>query len=191
VKGARFLAYDMERGHSRFMKELAQLIKDALENPDRFNDLPATQTSINNIFVSYSHHDKEFLQRLMVHLRPLEKARLIDAWADTKLKAGDRWKNEIEESLKQARVAILLVSADFLASDFIVDNELPPLLAKAESEGTRIIPVIIKPCRFTRDENLNRFHAINDPHLPLINLSQGEQEDIYDKISETVERSLV
>lgn len=123
----------------------------------------------------------------MVHLRPLEKGDLIDLWVDTKLKSGDKWKIEIENALKRARAAILLVSADFLASDFIVKNELPPLLKKAEFEGTRIIPVIVKLCRFTRDKNLSLFQATNDPLKPLIKLSSADREKIYDWISKEIE----
>lgn len=191
VRGARALIYDMDRGHTEFIQQLSFLIKDALDNPDDFSNRPVTQPSVNSVFVSYSHQDVEFLRRLMVHLKPLEKERIIESWVDTKLQAGDQWKKEIEEALNRARVAILLVTADFLASDFIVDNELPPILAKAESQGTRIIPVILKPCRFVRDRNLSRFQAINNPQLPIINLSVGEQEKVYDSISEAVERSMI
>jgi hypothetical protein len=127
----------------------------------------------------------------MIHLHPLEKQGQIDLWADTKLTAGDKWKTEIEQALNRSRVAILLITADFLASDFIVDNELPPLLTKAESQGTGIIPVILKPCRFTRDRNLSSFQAINDPNAPLVTLPEAEQEKIYDKISEAVERLIL
>src|SRR5690606_7893081 len=121
----------------------------------------------NKIFISYSHRDKSYLDRLMVHLRPLQKQGLIDAWADTRLQAGDKWKKEIESALKESRVAILMISADFLASDFIIDNELPPLLHAAESKGTRIIPVILKPCRFLREKNLCEFQAVNLPDEPM------------------------
>ena len=152
---------------------------------------PRTETSINSLFVSYSHNDREFLDRLLVHLRPLEKEGLVDVWEDSRIRAGDKWKVEIEDALKRSRVAILLISADFLASDFIVDNELPPILTKAESEGTRIIPVVIKPCRFLRDKNLSQFQAINDPHNPLINLAEGEQEVVYDAVAQDVERTML
>ena len=141
----------------------------------------------NSIFISYSHKDKKYLERLMVHLRPLQKKGIIDIWVDTKLKPGDKWKIEIENALKRARVAIILVSADFLASRFIVDNELPPLLQKAGLDGTRIIPVIVKPCRFPRDENLSMFQSINEPSKPIIKLSSAEREKIYDRISNEIE----
>ncbi len=146
---------------------------------------------MNTVFVSYSHKDAAFLDRLRTHLRPLEKQGLMDIWDDTKITAGDQWKAAIEEALGRARVVILLVSADFLASDFIVDNELPPLLAKAEADGTRVVPVIVKPCRFRRDKALNRFQAINDPATPLVSMSEGEQESIYDQISQLVERHMI
>ena len=82
----------------------------------------------SQVFVSYSHADAEHLQRLRVHLRPFERAGLVDVWADTRLRPGQRWRQEIELALERAAVSILLVSADFLASDFVADNELPPLL---------------------------------------------------------------
>lgn len=120
------------------------------------------------MFVSYSHKDSTFLDRLRVHLRPLEKNGLIELWDDSKLAAGDRWKPSVEEALERARVAILLLTADFLASEFIVNKELPSLLSKAEAGGTLIIPIVVKPCRFRRHENLARFQAINDPSALLV-----------------------
>ena len=89
------------------------------------------------VFVSYSHVDSEYLARLRVHLRPFERKNLVDVWSDAKVKAGQRWRKEIEDAIGRAAVAILLVSADFLASDFVAENELPPLLKAAQGEGDR------------------------------------------------------
>ncbi len=141
----------------------------------------------NHIFISYSHRDKEYLDRLMVHLKPLERKGLIDTWVDTRLLAGDKWKTEIEKALNNARIAILLISADFLASDFIVDNELPPLLQAAEDKGTLILPVILKPCRFTREKTISQFQAINPPDDPLSLSEENERELIYDTIAQRIE----
>ncbi len=156
---------------SEHVKELSSLIRNALQDPNSFSARPTTDTSMNSIFISYSHKDADYLHRLMVHLRPLEKTGVVDLWADTKLEAGDNWKDEIQRTLLKARSAILLVSADFLASDFIVDNELPPLLSNAEKRGVRIIPVVIKPCRFVRDKNLKRFQAVNIVSFQIIGFS--------------------
>jgi hypothetical protein len=105
-----------------------------------------------SVFISYSHADSEWLKRVQIHLKPLERKGLILPWDDTKIEPGMQWKDEINKALDSARVAILLISADFLASDFIVDNELPPLLASAEEHGTLIFPVILKPCLFSESE---------------------------------------
>lgn len=142
----------------------------------------------SHVFISYSHNDREYLDRLLIHLKPLEKEGLIDVWADTRLRAGDQWSAEIDQALDRAAVAILLVSADFLASDFITENELPPLLVKAQEQGTGIIPVIIKPCRFARDKNLQKFQAFNNPNETVVRMTSGKQEKLYDALAAEVER---
>jgi TIR domain/Clp amino terminal domain, pathogenicity island component len=142
------------------------------------------------LFISYSHSDTECLNRLLVHLKPLERQGLVDCWSDKKIRAGDKWKSQLRDNLDFAAVAILLVSADFLASDFIVNNELPPLLMKAEANGLRILPVILKPCGFHRDKVLQSFQAMNDPNLPLLGLSLIHQEALYDKVAEEVHQEI-
>lgn len=141
----------------------------------------------NNIFISYSHRDSKYLQRLRVHLRPLEREHEILIWDDTKINAGTNWREIISSEISKAGVAILLVSADFLASDFIVNNELPPLLKASEEIGVLILPVIIGPCRFQRTKGLSKFQAVNDPSRPLANLPVAERERIWVKVAESVE----
>lgn len=189
LKAVPILTY-RNADHESFGELLRNTVSKAISSPAQFIDPDKSDKAENHVFISYSHHDRGFLERLMVHLSPLEKEGLIELWVDTKLEAGDKWKVQIQDALKRARVAVLLVTADFLASDFIIDNELPPLLKNAESHGTRIIPVICKPCRFARDKNLNHFQAINDPREPLISLSDGEQEKIFDMVSEFIEKSM-
>jgi len=155
-------------------------------------EIPLTEktkpdASRTKIFISYSHKDKAFIDRLMVHLKPLEKHGLIDAWVDSRILAGEQWKAEINTALSSSQVAILLVSADFLASDFIVDNELPPLLEKAKEEGVTIIPVILKPCRFNREKTISQFQAINSPAEPVSGMDEHGRELIYDAIAQRIE----
>lgn len=142
------------------------------------------------VFISYSHKDSAHLERLRVHLKPLEKLGVVDVWDDTKIKVGDHWKKEIDTALHQAAIAVLIVSADFLASDFIIDNELPPILEKAQLDGTKIVPVILKPCRFSRDANLSRFQALNSPEKPVYGMNESEQEVIWDRLSQLIEAEI-
>lgn len=142
----------------------------------------------NHIFISYSRRDFEYLHRLQVHLAPLKRMGVVTAWDDTNIVAGEKWKKNITEELDQARAAILLISADFLASNFIIDAELPTLLRKAEIEGTRIFPVILKPCRFERDSILREFQSVNSPGDPVSGMNETKKEQTYDTVSMLVER---
>jgi hypothetical protein len=151
---------------------------------------PATSSQRRSrIFISYAHADADWLERLQKHLRPLEREGAL-IWDDTRLKAGARWREEIRVALAETKVAILLVSADFLASDFIVTDELPPLLQAAAEDGATILPVIISPCRFERMESLSRFQSVNDPKKPLVKLRRGNREEVLDEVARAVEDAL-
>ena len=139
------------------------------------------------VFISYSHKDASALERLQVHLKPLERQGIVERWDDTQIKAGQDWRAEIERALAEARVAILLVSADFLASDFIDRDELPPILLAQKQEGLDVLPVILKPCRFTRTPTLKRFQSVNSPSKPLLGLPDIEQENVWVQLSNRVE----
>ena len=83
---------------------------------------------------------------------------------------------EIEEAINKAKVAVLLISADFMASNFISSKELPRILANAKNNGTTIFPVILSASWFSEDENLGQYQAANDPSKPLNLLSKARQE---------------
>lgn len=144
-----------------------------------------------HVFISYSHADRKWLQRLQVHVRPLERLGTITPWDDTRIKAGSHWREEIEKELDHARVAVLLVSADFLASEFITTNEVPRLLVAAESRGTLILPLIISPCRFEQTPSLSRFQAVNRPSQPLVGLRRAKQEEVFVALANRIESALL
>jgi hypothetical protein len=76
-------------------------------------------------------------------------------------------------------VAILLVSTDFLGSEFIRNNELPPLLKAAEGGGATILPLILKPCLFGMHKSLAEFQTVNVLTSPLSKLPENEQDEIF------------
>jgi TIR domain-containing protein len=99
------------------------------------------------VFISYSHKDEQEKEALLTHVRVLEQgAGLLNVWSDDRIAGGEQWEPAIEEAISSAKVAILLVSANFLTSDFITRREVPELLRRREREGLRVIPVIARPC---------------------------------------------
>src|SRR5215469_13461945 len=102
--------------------------------------------------ISYCHIDKRYLERLRVHLTPFLPDKKVVYWVDTMINPGSKWRDEIKQSFDGAKVAILLVSADFLASQFILENELSPLLVAAQSEEVTILSVILSPCAYPHSE---------------------------------------
>jgi hypothetical protein len=145
----------------------------------------------NQVFISYTHVDAKWLKQLQLHLKPLIRADKIKVWDDTMIAPGSNWRDEIEKAIKSAKVAILLITANYLASDFVVNEELPPLLAAAEQEGAVILPVIIGHCRFAQTKSISRFQAINDPSQPLDGLSGSKRGAVFVKLTDVVESSLL
>jgi internalin A len=142
----------------------------------------------NKVFISYSHKDKRWLKKVQTHLKVLENEGIsVNLWDDTQIKSGMKWRDEIEKALSAAKVAIMLVSTDFLASDFISKNELPPLLKAAEDDGATILPLILKVCRYTSHKNLSEFQSVNDPKKPLSKLSANNQDEILVELADRIE----
>lgn len=194
ISGFRYFTYgsDSLRSNSLIFK-LSETIDDAIRHPENWvmTDKPKGKPEIlKTVFVSYSHCDNTYLDRLKIHLKPLERKGSIQLWSDTLIQSGAKWKQEIEKALEKAAIAVLLISADFLASDFIVNNELQPLLKAAEDKGTIIIPIILKPCRFLREPTISQFQAINDPSVPIVSMNEFEREEIYEKLSQRIELAL-
>jgi hypothetical protein len=128
----------------------------------------------NQVFISYSHADKEWLHKLQIILKPIERGGGITTWDDTVIRPGQRWKKEIERALSSAKVAVLLVSDAFLASDFVAKHELPSLL---EKEDVTILWVCLSPCLYDLTE-IGDYQAAHDPTQPLERLPPSEQKEV-------------
>ena len=142
------------------------------------------------LFISYSHRDKEMLDALKVHLKPLERNYKLNLWDDHKIKPGSNWQDEIEKALDSAKVALLLVSPHFLASDFIHNEELPPLLTAAEEEGTIIFPLIVGHCMF-EETSIAKFQAFNSPSKPLSAMKEAERNKVFVEVARNIKNALM
>jgi TIR domain len=107
--------------------------------PSRADDLP-------RVFISYSHRDKAQKDKLLRHFGVLDGSASIQVWTDDAIGAGREWQTEIDQALSQAAAAVLLISADFLSSPFILQKEVPALIDRWKTEGLSIFPVLAKPC---------------------------------------------
>lgn len=99
-----------------------------------------------NIFFAYSREDSTLRDRLDKHLSGLKRKNFINTWYDGKIDAGKEWEKEIDLNLSKADIVLLLISADFLASDYCYDNEMQKAIGTHEKGDAVIIPIILNPC---------------------------------------------
>jgi len=96
------------------------------------------------LFYSYSHKDESLRNELETHLKLLQRQGLIETWHDRKIEAGEEWKQKIDDNLERADIILLLVSADFIASDYCYEIEMKRALERHEKKEARVIPVIVR-----------------------------------------------
>jgi hypothetical protein len=111
---------------------------------------------------------------------------VLELWDDTRITLGTTWRQELEQALGRASVAILIVSADFLASDFIAENELPILLDRASRGGVRIMTIVAGHCLFSANQELSRYQSVNPPDRPLEKMKKQEAEQMLLKVAQAV-----
>ena len=157
-----------------------------VDEPDKPDE---KRKSTGDVFISYSHKDQKWLTRLQVMLKPLLRKGSLSIWDDTKIKAGAIWRAEIEDALKSAKAAVLLVSPDFLASDFIAENELPQLLAATESKDLKILWVYISPC-FYKEIKLGEHQAAHDISRPLAGLRGANLDNALVEVCQNIKAAV-
>ena len=146
-------------------------------------------TQESNIFISYSHKDVRWLDLLKTHLQPYLRIGKLKVWDDKDIKSGDIWRDEITHALDTAQVAVLLVSHNFLASEFIVTNELPPLLNAAKDKGVKILWVPISACSYDETE-IEKYQAALDPARPLDSLKEAELNQTLVKLCKEIKDAI-
>lgn len=177
-------------GFDEMMNEISHIVGlniDDQANKD-YNLVESTKSgkAKDTVFISYSRKDGKWLEMLKTHLKPFERQGMIKRWDDTEIKPGQIWKDEIKKAIQAAKVVVLLVTPEFLASDFISNDELPPLLANAENEGATVLSVIIKPCSFQQAENISKYQAINPPNKALTQMRLADRHRMLSELAERI-----
>lgn len=142
----------------------------------------------NKVFISYSHNDVGYLNDIKRHFKPFLTQ--IDFWDDSKISPGQKWREEIRKAINETKIAILLLSTDFLGSDFISSDELPPLLSAAEEDGAVILSVIVRPCLFEEFPAINQYQAMNPPSRPVSKMDSEEKEELFVNLVRQTKRIL-
>src|SRR5580704_16993479 len=119
------------------------------------------------VFCSYSHQDRPLRDELVKHLELLRESLLIRAWHDGDLTGGQEWQAEIEGHLRDAHVILLLISIDFLRSEFVRDHELPIALERHKAGDALVIPVILRPVPWSQ-AGLDFLQALPEGLRPVV-----------------------
>lgn len=120
-----------------------------------------------SVFCSYAHKDFPIVEELRRHLSPLDRSGLIKFWYDRQIGAGDEWRSEIDEHLEASEVVLLLISSDFVASNYCYEIEAGRALARHNSGDAIVIPIM---ARYVDIEGLPiaDLQVVPGPNKPLV-----------------------
>lgn len=136
----------------------------------------------NNIFISYSHRDKVWKNLLIKYFKVLENQGLIARWDDRHIQAGANWAQQIKQAAVQARMAIFLISDDFLASKFIIQQEVPYFLQRRENGELIVFPIIIKDCFWDIIDWLKAIQVRPKDGKPLAEFEEAQRDKVIKEI---------
>lgn len=123
-----------------------------------------------DIFFSYAHEDEALRNELAKQLKLMKRQGLINEWYDRDIKAGTEWKQAIDEHLNSAQIILLLVSPDFIDSDYCYETEMMRAMERHEAREARVIPIILRPCDW-HDAPFGKLQALPRNAKPIITWS--------------------
>lgn len=142
----------------------------------------------DQVFISYSHKDRKWLDALLTHLQPYIRDDSISPWSDKDIQPGSKWFEQIRAELDRARVAVLLVTPNFLASDFVHKHELTPILTEAEKGGVTILWIHVRASSYQKTP-IAEYEAVIDPAKPLAQM-KAERDAALVQICTSITRTL-
>ena len=143
-----------------------------------------------SLFISYSKHDKDFADTLQRRLKPLVRQGKVETFYDQDLLAGADFDAEIKRRLGEADIILLLVSPDFLATDYIMDVEVPLARQRYEAGQASMIPIILRPGDAWQDEPaLKDLNALPNKGKPISHYPHADDawNEVVNKIKEKVD----
>ncbi len=126
------------------------------------------------VFFSYAHRDEDLRDELAKHLSILERQGVISAWHDRNIDAGREWAKEIDQRLNSAQIILLLISSDFMASDYCYDIELKRAIERHEAGEAWVIPVILRPVDW-QDTSFSQLQALPRDGKPITQWSNQDE----------------
>ena len=151
------------------------------------------------IFFSYAHEDEKFRKELEKHLSFLKRSKKIIGWHDRRISAGANWEQEINDNIDQAQVILMLISPDFINSDYCYETESIRALEKHNKGEALVIPIIIRPCLWT-ETPFQSLQALPTDGVPVstssnpdeawLNVAQGLLEVVNERIKRNEEADM-
>ena len=176
IGGASYINLSNNDGFDALLRRIRQIWRK--RNPRR------------GVFISYAHKDDQYwFDTLLSHLSWLEREYGIEIWSDRDIAPGARWHESIQTALDLAKVAILLVSPDFLSSSYIASNELPKMLQATETDGVTIFWVPVRQSAYKHSQ-IAAFQSAHPPEKPLSTLSSAELDQALVDIGEKLSKAL-
>lgn len=130
------------------MEKQVELLANTWQKMEPLVSVQQKQHTPLSLFYSYSHCDETLRDQLQAHLSLLKRNGVIEEWHDRRISAGREWEGQIDDKLKNAKIILLLISADFLASDYCYDVEMKFALEVHNQKIARVIPVILRACEW-------------------------------------------
>lgn len=143
------------------------------------------------VFISYAHEDDGLREKLQTHLSQLKRDGLVAAWDDRQIPAGKEWADEIDSRLEDADITLLLVSADFINSDFCYGKEMTRAIQRHEDEKDRaiVIPVILRKCDW-HTSPFARFQALPRDGKPMSDPMWRAEDDYFEAVATGLRRRI-
>ncbi|MGK3971057.1 toll/interleukin-1 receptor domain-containing protein [Sorangium sp. So ce118] len=138
------------------------------------------------VFIACSHQNDRWLERLKMHLVTFVRKDALDVWDETHIEAGTMWREEVAAAVSRSSLAVLLISVEFIASDLIASNVLPPILRAQSERGLAVVPLFVSPC--TLPDELSAFHGLNTLESSLDALPLVEADLVFLRLVELIKK---